>query len=476
LLDALSQEERQAFVARVQSRPGQAYYHFKSATPAVRADKACILAAVKACGKSLYYASDDMKADKDVIMAAVKQDGSALLYVDKHAKIWNDEDFVLPMVTMHGYQVIEHVSPNLQRDKRVWVAVVQQDGNSLQHAPEEFRKDQEVVLAAARNSPADKDEDCLNSSGICDRSKAAGAVQPAPDSSSPPQAAAIPAEAATSTTEAASLASAEAATSSTSQLVFYTAECSVCLANFKEGEKAARLNCGHLFHEECLRSWLGMRDACPYCNTAGARKAMKNVQVALINDPTRLNELNIYVARGAMPLLCMWNASMLLTQDGRELLIYIAIRRSLLRYVLLRSPNAGRFVTIVLVMLVYTTAAIVAKHVNQILQTALEVAFEAAGVISILSGAEYLGKTVQPFFVLLMTIALAMVCCIGVRAHTVAPPSLTAEFKAENICVVPGGHAGSPVTEDLIEVQSKSMEASTSAESTVVAEPEGLST
>jgi len=258
------------------------------------------------------------------------------------------------------------------------------------------------------------------------------------------------------------------------------------LAGFEEGKKAVRLNCGHLFHQECLRPWLGMRDACPYCNTPGARSAMKNVQVSLINDPERLNELNIYVAHGAMPLLCMWNATLLLTEDGREILIRVAIRRSMLRCVLNRFPNAGRCLTFVLVVLVYIAAGILARHVNKILQLVLEFAFNAVGMMSIFSGAESLGKTIEPLLLVLLMIAFLLASCIGIRARTVVPPPLTGEFKAENMCVIPAEHAEkpmmedpteapaehteTPMTEDRIEAeitQSQDMEVSTSTGSTM---------
>lgn len=39
--------------------------------------------------------------------------------------------------------------------------------------------------------------------------------------------------------------------------------CSVCLCDFEEGERVAQLPCGHLFHAECIRSWLQMRGHCP---------------------------------------------------------------------------------------------------------------------------------------------------------------------------------------------------------------------
>ena len=41
--------------------------------------------------------------------------------------------------------------------------------------------------------------------------------------------------------------------------------CSICLEEFKEGEKIKNLNCNHIFHEECLLPWLNDNDCCPMC-------------------------------------------------------------------------------------------------------------------------------------------------------------------------------------------------------------------
>merc|ERR1711990_609356 len=90
----------------------------------------------------------------------------------------------------------------------------------------------------------------------------------------------------------------EKGTETVNQPVFYTAECSVCLDRFEEHQQIIRLNCGHLFHESCVRQWLGVRNACPFCNTAGARESMEDARVALINDPARLHEVNNCIAQG----------------------------------------------------------------------------------------------------------------------------------------------------------------------------------
>ncbi|KAJ7956879.1 RING/U-box superfamily protein [Quillaja saponaria] len=43
-------------------------------------------------------------------------------------------------------------------------------------------------------------------------------------------------------------------------------DCSVCLSEFKDGEKIRNLNCKHSFHKDCLDKWLQQYWAtCPLC-------------------------------------------------------------------------------------------------------------------------------------------------------------------------------------------------------------------
>jgi len=42
-------------------------------------------------------------------------------------------------------------------------------------------------------------------------------------------------------------------------------DCHICLMGFAEGDEAIRVPCGHLFHAECLKPWLLMRNLCPTC-------------------------------------------------------------------------------------------------------------------------------------------------------------------------------------------------------------------
>lgn len=45
--------------------------------------------------------------------------------------------------------------------------------------------------------------------------------------------------------------------------------CSICLSNFEEGEKIKILCCNHIFHSECIDSWLVFNRKCPLCKQDG---------------------------------------------------------------------------------------------------------------------------------------------------------------------------------------------------------------
>ena len=42
--------------------------------------------------------------------------------------------------------------------------------------------------------------------------------------------------------------------------------CSICLCEYEEGDKLAKLPCQHLYHNECIESWTSNHTKCPLCN------------------------------------------------------------------------------------------------------------------------------------------------------------------------------------------------------------------
>ena len=43
-------------------------------------------------------------------------------------------------------------------------------------------------------------------------------------------------------------------------------KCVVCQYEFKNGEEVTKLSCGHLFHSECVDTWLSTNKVCPMCH------------------------------------------------------------------------------------------------------------------------------------------------------------------------------------------------------------------
>jgi len=173
------------------------YWLLEQSAANVRANRQCVLEAVKKNGLALDVAASTCKADKEIALAAVTQDVDAFSYVTKTDEMWNEQDFVLPLVKMQGSALqyaktqlkankqvvlaavsnrgtaLLHASNTMKQDKDVVLAAVQQDGSSLQYASEELRRNKEVALEAVRQTPMalkfasdglNQDLDCLKAS------------------------------------------------------------------------------------------------------------------------------------------------------------------------------------------------------------------------------------------------------------------------------------------------------------------------
>lgn len=43
-------------------------------------------------------------------------------------------------------------------------------------------------------------------------------------------------------------------------------ECSICLESYQERDKIVQLTCNHIFHKDCIREWLQIKqNNCPLC-------------------------------------------------------------------------------------------------------------------------------------------------------------------------------------------------------------------
>ena len=138
------QADREVALAAVQQRG----WALECASEELRADREVALAAVRQDGWALRYASEELQADREVVLVAVQQDGrAALMYASEELRA--DREVALAAVQQDGL-ALKHASAELQADREVALAAVRQDGLALKHASEELRADREVVLAAVQ--------------------------------------------------------------------------------------------------------------------------------------------------------------------------------------------------------------------------------------------------------------------------------------------------------------------------------------
>lgn len=45
----------------------------------------------------------------------------------------------------------------------------------------------------------------------------------------------------------------------------YNNSCSICLIDYIDSENIVKLDCGHLFHEVCIKKWFIEKEICPLC-------------------------------------------------------------------------------------------------------------------------------------------------------------------------------------------------------------------
>ncbi|KAF2002294.1 hypothetical protein P154DRAFT_521111 [Amniculicola lignicola CBS 123094] len=67
--------------------------------------------------------------------------------------------------------------------------------------------------------------------------------------------------------------------------------CLVCLCDFEISEEARRLvNCGHLFHRECIDQWLTTgRNSCPLCRAEGVEEKSKDDSGSAASNTSNIN-------------------------------------------------------------------------------------------------------------------------------------------------------------------------------------------
>jgi hypothetical protein len=101
--------------------------------------------------------------------------------------------------------------------------------------------------------------------------------------------------------------------------------CSICLNIVEDGERIGALSCNHIFHSDCLKTWLRCRNVCPLCLAPDVAELRPNLRISsssvVSTTPTNISP------RSASELVD-WNGSPSVTAfrlqqpSGRVRIIY----------------------------------------------------------------------------------------------------------------------------------------------------------
>jgi len=139
--------EQAEWLARVEAD----WHCLRKAPGHIRADSDVVLKAVQIKGRALRYAAPEPRADRDVVLAAVRQEGAALRYAS--AELRADPEVASLAVSGSPSALID-AADELQRDRDFVLGALQADptGSVLRYAKREIRSDRDMVLAAVRRS------------------------------------------------------------------------------------------------------------------------------------------------------------------------------------------------------------------------------------------------------------------------------------------------------------------------------------
>ena len=114
-------------------------------------DKEFMLALLAYNGTYLQHASEELKADKEVVMAAL-QSGYSLPYEHVSDALKTDRDFLLEMVSLDAY-CLEFFSEELKQDEQIVLAAAKNSGNAaLEFGAEKFKTNKNILTEVVKNS------------------------------------------------------------------------------------------------------------------------------------------------------------------------------------------------------------------------------------------------------------------------------------------------------------------------------------
>ncbi|EFC36692.1 predicted protein [Naegleria gruberi] len=140
--------------------------------------KLALLKIVRADGRVLEHASDDLKNDELVVLAAIKENVSAIefasqrlktdknfvlkalkckpkMFVDstlfEHLPHFHDDDEIARLAVEQQPKCLQYVSANLKNNRDVILKAIKKDGSVLEYVPDNL-KDREIVLLSTKSS------------------------------------------------------------------------------------------------------------------------------------------------------------------------------------------------------------------------------------------------------------------------------------------------------------------------------------
>ncbi|PKA66262.1 RING-H2 finger protein ATL51 [Apostasia shenzhenica] len=73
-------------------------------------------------------------------------------------------------------------------------------------------------------------------------------------------------------------------------------DCSVCLAEFRDGESLRRLpKCGHAFHQRCIDTWLKAHSSCPLCRAGVVSPAAAELAIMAAEEAETAGDVVLVV-------------------------------------------------------------------------------------------------------------------------------------------------------------------------------------
>jgi hypothetical protein len=114
-------------------------------------DKEFMLALLAYNGTYLQHASEELKADKEVIMAALKS-GYSLPYEHVSDALKTDRDFLLEMVSLDAY-CLEFFSEEFKQDEQIVLAAAKNFGDAaLEFGAEKFKTNKNILTEVVKSS------------------------------------------------------------------------------------------------------------------------------------------------------------------------------------------------------------------------------------------------------------------------------------------------------------------------------------